>query len=88
MRPFQKHAQSLGNGILEHRAAIGWDALKNLGFPFPPLEEQTRIADFLDRETARIDELIAKAKGANELLVERRQSLISAAVTGKLEVGA
>ena len=86
MKPFQKHAQSLGDGILEHRAAIGWHDLKNLGFPVPPLEEQQAIADFLDRETAQIDELNAQAKRMTELFKERRQALISAAVTGKLEV--
>jgi type I restriction enzyme S subunit len=52
----------------------------------PPLNEQQAIADFLDRETARIDKLTARAKEANVLLQERRQALISAAVTGKLEV--
>ena len=77
MQPFQKHVQSLGNGILEHRAAIGWDELKNIGFPMPPKEEQRGIADFLDRETAKIDKLIAKQEQLITTLGERRKALIS-----------
>ena len=42
--------------------------------------------DFLDRETARIDALIARTEKAIELAQERRSALISAAVTGKIDV--
>ena len=52
----------------------------------PPLHEQRAIADFLDRETAKIDALIAKVRDAIDRLKELRQALISAAVTGKLDV--
>lgn len=81
MKPFQQHAQSLGNGILEHRAAIGWDELKNLGFPIPPLEEQIAIAEFLDVETAQIDALIEKQQRLIEVLEERSKAVIAKAVT-------
>jgi len=81
MQPFQKHVQSLGNGILEHRAAIGWDELKNIGFPMPPKEEQQAIADFLDRETAQIDTLIAEQETLIRTLEERRGVMIREAVT-------
>lgn len=53
---------------------------------FPPLVEQARIATFLDQETARIDALVKEAESAIELLQERRSALISAAVTGKIDV--
>ena len=52
----------------------------------PPVEEQRRIADFLDSETARFDQLRAEVTRMIGILAERRQALISAAVTGKLEV--
>ncbi|PCJ61506.1 MAG: type I restriction endonuclease subunit R [Rhodospirillaceae bacterium] len=52
----------------------------------PPSEEQTAIAAFLDRETAKLDELIDEAQRAVDLLQERRTALISAAVTGKIDV--
>lgn len=53
---------------------------------FPPLPEQTAIAEFLDRETGKIDELVAEAQRAIDLLQERRAALISAAVTGQIDV--
>ena len=49
-------------------------------------EEQTQIVDFLDRKTGQIDELIATEGRKIELLKEYRQSLISEAVTGKIDV--
>ena len=49
-------------------------------------EEQTQIANFLDRKTEQIDELIATEQRKIELLKEYRQSLISEAVTGKIDV--
>lgn len=52
----------------------------------PPLYEQRAIAAFLDRETARIDALIAKVRDAIDRLKELRTALISAAVTGKIKV--
>jgi restriction endonuclease S subunit len=48
--------------------------------------EQRAIAAFLDRETAKIDALIAKVREAIERLKEYRTALISAAVTGKIDV--
>jgi type I restriction enzyme S subunit len=52
----------------------------------PPVTEQYVIAAFLDRETARIDALVAKVRDAIERLKELRTALISAAVTGKIDV--
>nr|WP_211340407.1 hypothetical protein [Prosthecochloris vibrioformis] len=54
--------------------------------PVPPLPEQAAIADFLDRETGRIDVLVAKKRRLIELLKEKRTALITAAVTGKIDV--
>lgn len=53
----------------------------NIYFPIPPLPEQTRIAAFLDRKTAQIDQAIAQKERLIELLKERRQILIHNAVT-------
>lgn len=52
----------------------------------PPVVEQHAIAAFLDRETARIDALIGKVEKSIDLLREHRTALISAAVTGKIDV--
>ncbi len=52
----------------------------------PPPEEQQDIARFLDKESGQLDALIAEAQCAIDLLKERRSVLISAAVTGKIDV--
>jgi type I restriction enzyme, S subunit len=62
------------------------NVFENLPIPLPPLQEQKSIADFLDKETAKIDSLIEKAKLSIELSKEKRQALISSAVTGKIDV--
>ncbi len=54
----------------------------------PPLPEQQAIGEFLDRETARIDGLIAKKRRLIELLREKRQAVISHAVTKGLDPNA
>ena len=51
-------------------------------FPYPALQAQKAIADFLDRETARIDQLIEKKRRLVELVHERQNSEITAEVTG------
>ena len=63
-----------------------WSFIGALQLPLPPLSEQTRIANFLDEQTARIDALIAEKERLGGLLGEYRASLISAAVTGQFEV--
>lgn len=54
----------------------------------PPYDEQLAIADFLDRETAKIDTLIAEQERLLELLAEKRQVVISHAVTKGLDPNA
>ena len=54
--------------------------------PAPPLPEQQAIANFLDRETEKIDRLVAKVEEGIERLGEYRAGLITAAVTGKIDV--
>ena len=54
--------------------------------PFPPLDEQRAIADFLANESARLAELVNHSEAAIERLQEYRTALITAAVTGKIDV--
>lgn len=56
--------------------------------PVPSIDEQTTIADFLTIETAKFDTLASEAQRAIDLLQERRTALISAAVTGQIDVRA
>ena len=60
--------------------------LRKLSIPVPPIQEQRVIAEFLDRETERIDALSARVETAIERLAEYRTALITAAVTGKIDV--
>ncbi len=60
--------------------------IKNIPLLVPPLPEQHAIAAHLDRETSKIDDLVAHIQRAIERLREYRTALISAAVTGKIDV--
>jgi type I restriction enzyme, S subunit len=68
---------------IEHLPA---ERLRRYRFAFPPIEEQSRIATFLNVEIAKLDALTTEAGRAIHLLRERRSALISAAVTGKIDV--
>ncbi|MEM9834280.1 MAG: restriction endonuclease subunit S [Bacteroidota bacterium] len=59
--------------------------IKSLILPIPPLEEQTAIANYLDRKTAEIDELIADKKRLLELYEEEKTAIINQAVTKGLD---
>lgn len=71
------------NGLT--RVGLGQYAVNNVDLPVPPLPEQCAIGAFLDRETARIDVLVAEQERLIELLREKRQAVISHAVTKGLD---
>ena len=58
----------------------------DFAFPFPPLPEQVAIAAYLDKETAKLETMIQKVEEAIERLQEYRAAVITAAVTGKIDV--
>jgi len=62
------------------------EKLKETVFPVPPNDEQERISKFISAETTKIDQTISKIKKQIDLLKEFRTSLISEAVTGKIDV--
>jgi type I restriction enzyme S subunit len=62
------------------------EAVKTEAVPLPPENEQRAIAKFLDRETAKIDKMTAKVEIVIARLQEYRIALITAAVTGKIDV--
>ncbi|MGI9061707.1 MAG: restriction endonuclease subunit S [Ktedonobacteraceae bacterium] len=64
---------------------ISQDIIRSLRISAPPLPEQCAISSFLDRETAKINTLVAKKERLIELLQERRSALISHAVTKGLD---
>ncbi len=65
---------------------IGMPEVKTLVTPVPPLSEQRTILEWVASQTGQIDALTLEANRAIELLQERRTALISAAVTGKIDV--
>jgi type I restriction enzyme S subunit len=65
---------------------INQQTISALRIPAPELVEQRDIAAFLDCETAKIDTLVKEARSVITLLRERRSALISAAVTGQIDV--
>lgn len=68
------------------RASLSQDLLKLLPVTLPLVAEQIKIADFLDRATAEFSSLLQQGLRSIDLLIERRSALISAAVTGKIDV--
>lgn len=64
---------------------IHYSKFSLLRLPLPPLEDQQRIADYLDHETTEIDSLIAESTRLRELLLKRRSVLITEVVTGRKE---
>lgn len=66
---------------------INRDALLDVRIPFPPRQEQGAIVDHIGRETGKLDNVRAATGRTIALLRERRSALISAAVTGQLDVG-
>ena len=67
------------------RFGLGGDAIRTGLFPIAPIDEQRAIADFLDRETAKIDALVARKERLIELLQEKRTALITRAVSRGLD---
>jgi type I restriction enzyme S subunit len=64
-----------------NQASVTTTQIKALQLPVPPVSEQRAIADFLDRETARLDTLVGKKRELIEKLKEKRTALISRTVT-------
>jgi len=84
------------NGLT--RVGLSQYSIDNLDIPLPPISEQIQIADFLDTETAKIDLIVGHQNTAKDgpstgkaaelvrLMTEYRWALITAAVTGKIDV--
>lgn len=66
--------------------AINPDGIMNINIPLPPLKEQEKIVDYIEKNVSVIDKKIANAKRLIELMSEYRTTLISEVVTGKVKV--
>lgn len=74
------------DGAGSTKGAITCEQIVNLRICLPPIAEQRAIAAYLDRETTKIDRMVAKVEEAIARLREYRAALITAAVTGKIDV--
>jgi type I restriction enzyme S subunit len=68
------------------RASLSQDLLRNMPVPLPPMQDQEMIANHLEKLDARINEISDRIKIGIILLVEKRAALITAAVTGQIDV--
>ena len=78
---FKRHYRAGGTVPSINESEVG-----NIPIAYPTPSEQTQIANFLNHKTQQIDELISAEQRKIDLLKEYRQSLISEAVTGKIDV--
>ena len=81
VREFRRYSY----GIIDSRLRLYPDTFGSLHSPVPPLSEQRAIARSLDREAAKVDQLVAKQQELIRLLQEKRSALIGHAVTKGLD---
>lgn len=74
-----------GHGIVDDLWTTGWQDMKKISIPTPPITEQAVIADFLDEQCAEIDSLISDIQSQIEALEEYKRSVITEAVTKGLD---
>jgi type I restriction enzyme S subunit len=101
VRPINNNKPEWLLRLMQHVRSSGWidvlcnkntivhftsDKLRSLETPHPPPSEQAKILSTLRRETARIDLLIEKVQLSIDLLKKRRSALITAAVTGQIDL--
>lgn len=82
-RPLLDWAEASSVGTKMPRT--GWERLSEFRFQVPSVDQQRRLANFLDRETTRIDALIEAKRRLIDLVSLRRQAVVSNAVLGRLD---
>ena len=84
--PATEELRRYSRGITDFRLRLYWNEFKNIKVVLPPKEEIDRILAYITNQGYKIDSLVMKSDRAIVLLKERRIALISAAVTGKIDV--
>ena len=80
------HALRSTTNLIRDGQDLRFSHFVQVELPLIPSDEQVAIAEYLDRQIAKLDKLTAEVERAIDLLQERRAALISAAVTGKIDV--
>jgi type I restriction enzyme S subunit len=83
---YQPEFQRRSRGIMEMRWRLYFDQFGQIPLPYPPEKEQNDIVDFLENETVRINALIGMIEDSIKKIIEYRSTLISTAVTGKIDL--
>jgi type I restriction enzyme S subunit len=83
---FAKEVTRFSKGVWSSRLRLYPESFREVRFAVPPVAEQVAIADYLDLQIERIDNLTAKTQQSIDLLKEKRSALITAAVIGKIDV--
>lgn len=78
---FSSEYYKWGHGIVDDLWTTNWQDMKSIIVPIPTFEEQTRIANFLDKKVAAIDNVIAKTKESIEEYKKLKQAIITETVT-------
>ena len=79
----ERFISGAGKATIAHLPA---ETFRQYRFPYSPHNEQLEIANYLDKQKEKFDVLEPRAEQQISLLLERRTALISAAVTGKIDV--
>ncbi|WP_348737951.1 restriction endonuclease subunit S [Pseudomonas rhodesiae] len=85
-KPAQQEFKRWSRGIMEMRLRLYFDELGRISMPFPPPNEQENIVAYIEVMETKFDSLGQAASEQIRFLSERRSALISAAVTGKIDV--
>lgn len=81
-----EEVRRFSKGIADFRMRLCWEHFRNMKVCLPPLAEQDQILEHIAAATARLNRLVSKTERSIELLKEHRAALITAAVTGKIDV--
>ena len=84
-RGYREHLDLFAHGTA-NQASLNVQDMLSIRIPLPEIEQQKQIMAYLDLESTRIDTLITKTERSIELLKERRSALITAAVTGQIDL--
>lgn len=85
-RPLIREFDSRSTGIWKSRLRLYPSEFLDIVMPVPPLDEQREIVTSLDADLAKMDRLVDKTRRSIDLLREYRTALISAAVTGQIDI--
>jgi type I restriction enzyme S subunit len=83
---YMQEVDNCSRGIVKDRNRLYWEDFKQISSPYPPPDEQVRIADAIEANTYAVNHAMDRTKQEIDLIHEYRTRLIADVVTGKLDV--